>query len=49
MNSVWIAGMLSLLLAPAPQQAESSKPADTVPAPSNIRARSIPGSMPICA
>ncbi len=42
MNSVWFAGMLSLLLAPAPQQAESSKPADTVPAPSNIRGAEYP-------
>ena len=48
MNSVWLAGLLPFLLAAAPNQVGDSKPADTIPAPSNIRARSIPGSMPIC-
>jgi enterochelin esterase-like enzyme len=42
MNSMWLAGLLSLLLAAAPQQAESSKPADTIPAPSNIRGQEYP-------
>ena len=42
MNSVWFAGLLPLLLAAAPAQAEGSKPADTVPAPSNIRGAEYP-------
>jgi hypothetical protein len=37
MNSVWFAGLLPLLLAAAPEQAEGSKPADTIAAPSKIR------------
>jgi enterochelin esterase-like enzyme len=42
MNSVWFAGLLPLLLAAAPAQAEDSKPADTIPAPSNIRGAAYP-------
>jgi enterochelin esterase-like enzyme len=34
--------LLSLLLAAKPQQAEASKPADTIPAPSNIRGAEYP-------
>jgi enterochelin esterase-like enzyme len=37
MNSAWFAGLLPLLLAAAPRQAEGPKTADTVPAPTNIR------------
>src|SRR4051812_18432464 len=42
MNSVWLAGLLTLLLAAAPDQADDSKPADTTPAPSNIRGAEYP-------
>src|SRR5829696_106698 len=42
MNSVWFAGLLPLLLAAAPNQVEGSKPADTIPAPSNIRGAEYP-------
>ena len=42
MNSVWFAGLLALLLAAAPDQAEDSKPADTIPAPTNIRGAEYP-------
>ena len=42
MNSMWFAGLLPLLLAAAPEQAESSKPADTIAAPSNIRGAEYP-------
>jgi enterochelin esterase-like enzyme len=36
MSSVYFAGLLSLLLAAAPNQADASKPADATPAPSNV-------------
>jgi hypothetical protein len=42
MSSVCFAGLLPLLLAAAPHQAEGSKPADTSPAPSNIRGAEYP-------
>ena len=42
MNSLWFAGLLPLLLAAAPEQAEGPKPADGVPAPSNIRGAEYP-------
>src|SRR5262249_10152179 len=42
MNGMWFAGLLPLLLAAAPEQAEDSKPADTIPAPSNIRGAEFP-------
>jgi enterochelin esterase-like enzyme len=42
MNSVWFAGLLPLLLAAAPDQAEGPKPADTVPATSNVRGAEYP-------
>src|SRR5947209_4375397 len=38
----WFAGLLPLLLAAAPQQADSSNPVDSVPAPSNIRGAEYP-------
>ncbi len=37
MIGAWFAGLLPLLLAAAPQQSDSSKPAEGVPATSNIR------------
>jgi enterochelin esterase-like enzyme len=42
MSSVWFAGLLPLFLAAAPDQAEGSKPADSIPAPSNIRGKEYP-------
>src|SRR5579871_4943627 len=42
MNSVWFAGLLPVLLAATLQQTEGSKPADTIPAPSNIRGADYP-------
>jgi enterochelin esterase-like enzyme len=42
MNSVCIAGLLPLFLAAAPAPAEDPKPADAVPAPSNIRGQEYP-------
>jgi enterochelin esterase-like enzyme len=42
MNSVCFAGLLPLLLAAALGQADGSKPADTIPAPSNIRGAEYP-------
>ena len=42
MNSVWFAGLLSLLLAASPAQTEGSKPNDAIPAPSNIRGQEYP-------
>lgn len=42
MRSVCFAGLLPLLLAAAPNQAEGSKPADSIPAPSNIRGKEYP-------
>ena len=41
MNSLWFAGLLTLLLA-APGAAQDSKPAEGVPAPSNIRGAQYP-------
>ena len=41
MNSQWFPGLLTLLLA-APVAAQDSKPADGVPAPSNIRGQEYP-------
>jgi enterochelin esterase-like enzyme len=43
MNSVWwFTGLLALFSAAAANQADSSKPADSVPAPSNIRGAEYP-------
>jgi enterochelin esterase-like enzyme len=42
MNRVWFAGVLSLLVAAAASPAEGPKPADTVPAPSNVRGAEYP-------
>ena len=42
MNSMWFAGLLTLLLAAVPARAEGSKPADPRPAPSNIRGKEYP-------
>ncbi len=42
MSGVCFVGLLPLLLAAAPVQAEGSKPADTIPAPSNIRGKEYP-------
>jgi enterochelin esterase-like enzyme len=42
MNRTWFAGLMPLLLAAAPVRAEDTKPADTVPAPSNIRGAEYP-------
>ena len=41
MNSMWFPGLLSLLLA-ASAAAQDSKPADAIPAPSNIRGQQYP-------
>jgi len=42
MNRLWFVGLLPLLLAAAPQQADDSKPNDGVPASSNIRGAQYP-------
>jgi enterochelin esterase-like enzyme len=42
MNSMWFAGLLPFLMAAAPAQAEGSKPAEGIPAPSNIRGAQYP-------
>ena len=42
MNRAWFAGLLPLLLAAAPVQAEDSRPTDGMPAPSNIRGAEYP-------
>jgi enterochelin esterase-like enzyme len=42
MNSIWFTGLLPLLLAAAPDPVEGSKPADSIPAPSNIRGAQYP-------
>jgi enterochelin esterase-like enzyme len=42
MSRMWFAGLLPLLLAAAPQQAERSKPIDGTAAPSNIRGQEYP-------
>jgi enterochelin esterase-like enzyme len=42
MNSVWFAGLLPLLLAAAPDRPEGSEPADTAPAPTNVRGAEYP-------
>src|SRR5947199_2048631 len=42
MNRVWIAGLLPILAVAAPAQAQGPKPADTVPAPSNVRGAEYP-------
>ena len=42
MNSVCVAGLLSLLLAGSPAQTEGPKPDDAIPAPSNIRGAEYP-------
>src|SRR5690242_10369538 len=42
MNRAWFAGLLPLLLVAAPVQAEDAKPADGVPAPTNIRGEEYP-------
>src|SRR4051812_15310340 len=41
MNSLWFAGLLPLLLA-APDPAQDPKPAEGIPAPSNIRGAEYP-------
>ena len=42
MNKVWLAGVLSLLLAAAPAPARGQEPAEGAPAPSNIRGAQYP-------
>src|SRR3954470_5055804 len=42
MIAAWFAGLLTLVVAAAPQQADGSKPADSIPAPSNIRGADYP-------
>jgi enterochelin esterase-like enzyme len=42
MSSVWFAGLLPLLVVAALEQAENSKPNDTIPAPTNIRGAEYP-------
>ena len=42
MIGAWFAGLLPLLLAAAPRQSDSSKPVDSIPAPSNIRGAEYP-------
>ena len=42
MNRMWLAGLLPLLLAAPPGRAQDSKPADTVPAPTNIQGQQYP-------
>src|SRR5947209_16893560 len=42
MSRVWFAGLLPFLLAAAPAQAQGPKPADSSPAPSNIRGAEYP-------
>ena len=42
MISIWFAGLLSTLVAQAPQPAGSPTPADGVPAPTNIRGQQYP-------
>jgi enterochelin esterase-like enzyme len=42
MNGTWFASLLSLLLAASPPQAQDPKPADSVPAPSNVRGAEYP-------
>jgi len=42
MNSVWLSGLLPLLLAAAPDQGEGPKPADPMPASSNVRGAEYP-------
>jgi enterochelin esterase-like enzyme len=42
MSSAWFASLLPLLLAAAPDPAEGSKPADSIPAPSNVRGAEYP-------
>jgi enterochelin esterase-like enzyme len=42
MNRAWLAGLLPLLLSAAPVQAQDPKPADGVPAPTNIRGAEYP-------
>ena len=48
MNRMWLAGLLPLLLAATPGRAQDPKPADTVPASTNVQGRSIPGSIRTC-
>jgi enterochelin esterase family protein len=42
MNKLWFVGVLSLLLAAAPDYARGAPPADTIPAPSNVRGAEYP-------
>jgi enterochelin esterase-like enzyme len=42
MNRLWFAGLLPLLLAAAPDAAEKVKPAESIPAPSNIQGKEYP-------
>jgi enterochelin esterase-like enzyme len=44
MNSVWFAGLLSVLLTAAPQQGHSSRPVEAIPAPGYTRGNETPGS-----
>ena len=49
MRCIRFAGLLSALLVAAPTVAQDPKPAEGVPAPTNIRARSSRASMTTCA
>ena len=42
MNSIWFTGLRPLVLAATPEQAEGPKPADTIPASTNIPQTVIP-------
>ncbi len=42
MNRIWLAGLLSLLLATPPGRAQDSKPTDGIPAPTNIQGQEYP-------
>ena len=48
MNSLWLSGLLTLLLA-VTVAAQDPKPAEGVPAPTNIRGRNTLGSTTTCA
>ena len=41
MNRMWLAGLLPLLLAAPPGRAQDSKPADTVPASTNVQGAAV--------
>jgi enterochelin esterase-like enzyme len=42
MNRLWFAGLLPLLLAAAPDPSEGPKPAESIPAPTNIQGKEYP-------